>query len=75
MSGVFGKGDWVANGVLFGLYHLHQPWSIVISIIDGAFFMALPSRRSRSAWMGIAVHSSQSVFFLAVALGLVLGFA
>lgn len=25
MAGVFGKWDWVANGVLFGLYHLHQP--------------------------------------------------
>jgi len=26
MSGVFGARDWLANGVLFGLYHLHQPW-------------------------------------------------
>jgi uncharacterized protein len=29
MNGVFGKRDWVANGLLFGLYHLHQPWSIL----------------------------------------------
>ena len=73
MNGVFGRRDWVANGVLFGLYHLHQPWTIISSIIDGTFFLALPSRRFRTAWMGIAVHSSQSVFFLVVALGLVLG--
>lgn len=73
MNGVFGRRDWVANGVLFGLYHLHQPWTIVTSIIDGTFLLALPSRRFRSAWMGIAVHSSQSVFVLVVALGLVLG--
>lgn len=73
MSGVFGERDWLANGVLFALYHLHQPWSIVASIIDGTFLLALPSRRFRSAWIGIAVHSSQSVFFLIVALGLVLG--
>jgi uncharacterized protein len=26
MRGVFGKRDWLANAVLFGLYHLHQPW-------------------------------------------------
>ena len=29
MEGAFGKWDWVANGVLFGLYHLHEPWIIL----------------------------------------------
>ena len=75
MSGVFGRFDWVANGLLFALYHLHQPWTIFSSIVDGVFLMALPSRRFRSAWMGIAVHSSQTVFFVFVAFGLVLGLA
>jgi membrane protease YdiL (CAAX protease family) len=75
MRGVFGKGDWIANGVLFGLYHLHQPWGIAKSMIDGIFCLAWPSRRFRSAWMGIIVHSSQTVFFVFVALGLVLGLA
>lgn len=28
MRGVFGRGDWVANGVLFAVYHLHTPWVI-----------------------------------------------
>src|ERR671911_2138776 len=28
MEGVFGRWSWVANGVLFGLYHVHQPWGI-----------------------------------------------
>ena len=75
MRGVFGKGDWVANGILFGLYHLHQPWTIVSSIVDGVFLLALPSRRFRSAYMGIAIHSGQTVYFIVVALGLVLGLA
>lgn len=75
MSGVFGRRDWIANGVLFGLYHLHQPWTIFSSILDGVFLLALPSRRFRSAWIGIAVHSGQAVFFVFIALGLVLGFA
>jgi len=26
MEGVFGRWSWVANGVLFGFYHVHQPW-------------------------------------------------
>src|SRR3712207_1278526 len=28
MEGVFGRFSWVANAVLFGLYHVHQPWGI-----------------------------------------------
>ena len=75
MQGVFGKGDWLANGVLFGLYHLHQPWSIFGSILEGVFCLALPSRRFRSAWFGIILHSGQTVFFIFAALGLVLGLA
>jgi CAAX protease family protein len=75
MRGVFGKEDWLANGLLFGLYHLHQPWSIPGSIVDGTFCQALPTKRYRSSWMGIIVHSSQSVFFVLLALGLVLGLA
>jgi membrane protease YdiL (CAAX protease family) len=75
MSGAFGKRDWLANGVLFGLYHLHQPWSIFGSIVEGVVCLAWPSRRYRSAWMGILVHSGQTVFFILLALGLVLGMA
>jgi membrane protease YdiL (CAAX protease family) len=75
MQGVFGKRDWLANGVLFGLYHLHQPWSILGSMVGGTLCYALPSRRFRSAWMGIIIHSVETVFFIFIALGLVLGLA
>jgi uncharacterized protein len=75
MQGVFGKRDWVANGALFGVYHLHQPWTILSSTIEGIFCLAFPSRRFRSAWMGIILHSGQTVFFIFIALGLVLGLA
>ena len=75
MQRVFGRGDWLANGVLFGLYHLHQPWSIPGSAIEGSVLEALTSKRYRSAWMAIVVHSGQSVFFIVMALGLVLGLA
>ncbi len=73
MRGVFGKYDWVANGALFALYHLHQPWDIPRTFVDGIFLEAYPSRRFQSAWMGIIVHSSASVFALIVVLTLVLG--
>lgn len=74
MNGVFGKWDWVANGILFGLYHVHQPWGIPTSIVAG-FLFAWPSRRFRSIWMGIITHSWQSVFIVLLTLGLVLGLA
>ena len=71
MAGVFGKGDWVINGLLFGLYHLHQPTSILDSVIAG-FLFAFPSRRFRSAWFGIVAHSGQSVYLALLILALVL---
>jgi uncharacterized protein len=72
---VFGRWDWLANGVLFGAYHLHQPWGILGSIGTGALLYALPARRFRSTWMSVIVHSAQSVYFLFLILGLVLGLA
>jgi membrane protease YdiL (CAAX protease family) len=72
MRGVFGRGDWVANGALFTLYHLHMPWVMPTTLVEGIFLEAYPSRRFQSAWMGIIVHSAQSVFVIAVVLGLVL---
>jgi membrane protease YdiL (CAAX protease family) len=60
MQGAFGERDWAANGVLFGLYHLHAPWAIPGALLD-TFMIAYPSRRYRSAWIGIAVHSAQTV--------------
>ena len=72
MAGVFGKGDWVVNGLLFGLYHLHQPWGIPGYWIDGIMFFALPARMFRSIWFSIIAHSAQSVFLILLILALVL---
>lgn len=71
MSGAFGQRDWLANGVLFAGYHLHVPWAIPIALID-TFVFAYPSRRYRSALIGICVHSAQSVVLTLLLLSLVL---
>jgi membrane protease YdiL (CAAX protease family) len=75
MNGLFGKWDWVANGILFGLYHLHQPWGMLSSALSGCLFYAFPTRRFGSSWFGVIAHSGQSVFFTFLILGLVLGLA
>jgi membrane protease YdiL (CAAX protease family) len=71
MQAVFGRGDFVANGALFAVYHLHQPWVIPTVLVD-IIALAYPSRRFQSAWMGIIVHSVQSVVVIVVVLTLVL---
>jgi membrane protease YdiL (CAAX protease family) len=73
MEGVFGKWSWAANGLLFGLYHIHQPWGIAGNVISGAFFLAFPSYRFRSTWMAVIVHSAQSFYFGFLVLAIVLG--
>jgi len=75
MNGRFGKWDWVANGVLFGAYHWHQPWMIPTGIVMGVLIFALPSKLFRSTWMGIITHSIQIVIFMFLLLGIVLGLA
>jgi membrane protease YdiL (CAAX protease family) len=71
MNGAFGRRDWVANGILFAVYHLHMPWAIPSALLD-TLLLAYPSKRYRSAWIGIAVHSAQSVVVLALTLHLVI---
>jgi len=72
MEGVFGKWDWLANAVAFGLYHWHKPWIIPGAILSGILY-AYPSRRFRSAWFGLILHGADGLFFLFIMLGLVLG--
>ena len=71
MNGVFGRRDWLANGVLFAVYHLHIPWVIPTALLD-TFIISYPAKRYRSALIGIVVHSAQSVFIIGAVLALVL---
>jgi membrane protease YdiL (CAAX protease family) len=71
MRGAFGRWDWLVNGLLFGIYHLHLPWSIPANTLD-TLFISLPASRYRSALIGIYVHSVQTVVFTGLLLVLVL---
>jgi membrane protease YdiL (CAAX protease family) len=74
MEGVFGGWSWVANGILFGFYHVHQPWGILGSVLTGLLY-TFPAYRYRSTWMSIVLHSAQNVFTAFLVLGVVLGLA
>lgn len=71
MNGAFGRADWMVNGLLFAAYHVHMPWAMPAILAD-ALVLAYPTKRYKSAWIGIAVHSAQSLFLAAMVLTLVL---
>jgi uncharacterized protein len=72
MRGVFGKYDWVANAVLFGVYHVHKPWQLP-SIIVSNLAYSWPARRFRSNWMSIIVHGAEGLPSLLLVLAIILG--
>src|SRR3712207_9435994 len=65
MAGVFGRWDWVANTVLFGLYHVHKIW-FWPSMITSSFGTAWAARRYRSMWMGVIVHGVEGYFLVLI---------
>jgi CAAX protease family protein len=73
MRGAFGRGDVVVNGTLFTLYHVHQPWSMPATLIDGIVNQAYPTKRFRSTWMGLITHTLPSFVIIGVVLSIVLG--
>jgi uncharacterized protein len=74
MEGVFKRGSWVANSLLFALYHVHVPWVIPNAFLTGLLY-TYPAYRYRSTWMSIILHSAQSVYIAFLVLGIVLGLA
>jgi uncharacterized protein len=74
MEGVFGRWSWVANNVLFALYHVHVPWVLPNAFLTGLLY-TYPAYRYRSTWMSIILHSAQSVYIGFLVLGIVLGLA
>jgi uncharacterized protein len=72
MRAVFGRADIVASSAAYTLYHLHQPWSMPESFIDGVINLAFPTRRFQSTWMGLIVHTAPSFVLAGAGLTLVL---
>jgi len=72
MRAAFGKGDWVASGTFFTLFHVHQPWSMPATLLDGIFAAAYPTKRFQSIWIALVTHTFPSFIMLGVILSLVL---
>lgn len=71
MNGAFGRWDWAVNGLYFTAYHLHVPWALPGRLFS-LVLLCYPAKRYRTALLGMAVHSIQTVFFAVIGLTLVL---
>lgn len=62
MRGVFGKWDWVANGILFELKHVYQRWTYGTGIFH-SFAFALLGGPVGSVWLAMLLHWTGSWLF------------
>jgi membrane protease YdiL (CAAX protease family) len=62
MNGVFGKWDWVANHLLFVMYHLHMLWNTPSRLILDLLY-PWPTKQFKSYWMGAIIHGADAIMF------------
>ena len=55
MRGVFGRWDWVANGILFALKHIYQRW-LYFGILPGALAFAFLGGPLGSVYLSMIAH-------------------
>lgn len=63
MRGVFGRRHGLANGVLYGLYHLYKPWAIPFRLLESVAIVR-PARKCDSTVISIAVRGAEGLFVL-----------
>lgn len=61
----FGRHAWLANAVLFGLYHLHM-LNALPSVIISNMAYSWPAQRYRSVWMAVVIHGFEGLVVLCV---------
>ena len=64
MNGVFGRWDFIANGILFATYHLHLIWALPSQIILRDWTYAWAMKRYKSYWISVVIHGFDAVFLL-----------
>lgn len=73
MKGAFGKWDWVMNGVLFAMYHLHKISEIPLFMV-GSIFYGFLNAKYRSFWPAIIIHGVEAIPLLLGVTAVILGF-
>ena len=63
MNGVFGKWDWLANHLLFWVYHLHMLSNVPARLLIDWVYI-LPTRRFKSYWFGAIIHGADAFWVI-----------
>lgn len=74
MQGVFGRWDWLANGILFALYHLHKFWAMPLVLLTSLPF-SWAARRYCTIWFAICLHAIEGAIVLFLVGAIVSGLA
>jgi membrane protease YdiL (CAAX protease family) len=61
----FGNRAWVANGLMFTLNHIWQPWNLLL-ILPGALVGAFVVQRRKNTWILIVSHGLANAILLIV---------
>ena len=61
----FGKFAWVANGLMFTLNHIWQPWNLLL-ILPGALVGAFVVQKRKNTWILIISHGLANAILLAL---------
>lgn len=61
----FGKHAWIANGLMFTLNHIWQPWNLLL-ILPGALAGAFAVQRRKNTWILIISHGLANAIALVV---------
>lgn len=72
MNGVFGRWDWVMNGILFASYHVHKIQDVPIFLIS-SIFIAYLNKKYRSFYPALILHGIEFIPLMVMVLLVVLG--
>jgi membrane protease YdiL (CAAX protease family) len=61
----FGKHAWVANGLMFTLNHIWQPWNLLL-ILPGALVGAFVVQKRKNTWILIISHGIANAILLII---------
>jgi membrane protease YdiL (CAAX protease family) len=66
MNGVFGKWDFVVNGILFTSYHLHKFWEWPTQVLIRDWTYAWAAKRFKSYWVSVLIHGFDALALIIV---------
>lgn len=72
MIGVFGRRAWLANAVVFGLYHVHMFWTLPSNIVSSMAY-SWTAQRYRSVWLAVLIHGFEGVVLIVIVLWVIFG--